>query len=357
VRRWALLALLVAALVALPGAQAKRPQAPSARTNIIAASGSSSIAGALAWLAANPQPNGSYVPTGTYMYSNVLDIPPGADIQFQSVTLLPQVIQTESLRVRGNETRLDFTGNSRIGYEGRVCGFNGQPSCPRYGNAEATGLEFEGATNAYVHADNLTIEGMGSVGVFLYRRSSFVEFHGTITVTGSGEDSYHVTDASHDILFGAHLNSYSSGDASFAVVSYVGNPGPCYNVYWADVWAANQRWGAGIQVGGGHDITFHSYYLQDTWTSGIYISSEALNPDGYDLMSIDHVRFDSGKIVRPSRGGIHNTNVEIYNSHPTGYVINDVVINLPWPDPSFPLWRNDSRGPVTNTYVNGQLVS
>jgi hypothetical protein len=350
-----LLACLALVFVSAADAKKPKPAAPTARYDLMQNFGGAggNLSAALAWLASNPQPGGSFVRSGTYQYSNVLDIPAGADIQFQSVTLLPQVIQTEAIRVRGNGTRLDFTGNSRIGHQGRVCGYNGDPSCPRYGNAEASGLLFEGATNAYVHADNLTIEGMGSVGVFLYRRSSFVQFWGTISVTGSGEDSYHVTDGSHDINFYAHLNSYSSGDASFAVVSYVGNPNPVYNVYWADVWAAGQRWSVGIEVGGGHDITVHSYYIQDSAGAGIYVTSEsAAAGDGYDLMSVDHVHFDSGQIVRPNRLGIHRSNVEIYNNH-AGYTIDDVVVNCPWWDPNFYLWARDGTQPVTNTYVNG----
>lgn len=349
------------ALVFVSAADAKKPAlptaVPTARYDLMQNFGGAggNLSAALAWLASNPQPSGSFVRSGTYQYSNVLDIPAGADIQFQSVTLLPQVIQTEAIRVRGNGTRLDFTGNSRIGHEGRVCGYNGDPSCPRYGNAEASGLEFEGATNFYVHATDLTIEGMGSVGVFLYRNSGPGRFEGKYTVRGSGEDSYHVTQSSHDVCFCADLFSYNGGDDGFAVVSYSENPLPTRNITWHNLWLAGQRWGRGISVVGGQNVTVDSYSLSGTAGAGIYIASESLQSAGYNTLGVDHVRIGPGSIDDPNTELIHRSNVEIYNPH-TGYAINDVVVNCLWWDPNFYLWANDGAQPVTNTYINGQSV-
>jgi hypothetical protein len=302
------------------------------------------VRAALTWLAGNPQPSGSFVSSGTYTYTGVLDIPAGADLLFDRTTLLPLDIANESVRLRGSGTKLTFSGTCRIGYQGRVTS--------RYGNAEASGIELESASNFTIAADDLTIEGTGSVGLFSYRRTGPGTVVGKITVISSGEDSFHFTDASHDIdLSQSDLYSYNSGDDGFAVVSYTGNPDYTRNIHWGSVTMRYPRWSRGISVVGGQNVTVDRFDIDGSSGAGIYIAAEALATDGYDTRGVQNVRMFNGIIRNPNTLLIHRANVVFYNDQPT-QVIDDVQITVD-ADPNWPLFQNTGHYPVTRSFVNG----
>jgi hypothetical protein len=315
------------------------PPAPTNRVDLTARFGSD-LAAALAWLTANPQP--AIVTAGVYTTTDVLDVPAGADLVFQDATIIPTDPAASSIRLRGAGTRLTFAGICRIGAVGATNS--------RLGNAEAAGIELEGAYGFTITADDLTIEGVAQVGVFSYRGSHDGVIAGRITVLNPGADSFHVTDGSYNLDFRATLVSVGSGDDGFAVVSYRSNLVRVRNIHWHDVTVRNQRWGRGVSVVGGQKITVDHFDVDRSAGAGVYVAAEPQ----YDTFGVDGVRM-SGKIRNPDTQHIHNANVAIYSAQP-GQTITNVSVTVD-ADRGRVLVRKTGSYPVSKVFVNGTGVS
>jgi hypothetical protein len=341
-RRILIVASLGALVLAVGGHSATR--ACATRYDLMQSFGGpgGNLRAALAWLASNPQ-TCSLVSSGTYFYTGVLDIPAGADIQFQSTTLRPQTITASAIRLRGSGTKLSFSGTSYLG----------NPVVPpRYGNAEASGIESEGASNFTIQADDLTIEGVGSVGMFFYRNSGPGVIQGKVSTRSTGEDSFHVTQSSHDLDFQAQLYSYNSGDDGFAVVSYTANPVPTTNIHWHYVVLRDCKRCRGISVVGGKNVTVDYADIGGTSGANIYIASERLVPDGYDTLGVQTVRINQAILTRPNLLGIHRSSIEFYAGNNP---LDDIQITVTSWDPNWPLSATDGDYPVTNSFVARRL--
>ena len=294
---------------------------------------------ALAWLAANPQP--AIVTAGVYKASNVLDVPAGADLVLSGVTIVPTNPAASALRLRGSGTKLTFSGVCRIGAAGSTNS--------RLGNAEAAGIELEGASNFTITADALTIEGVAQDAIFVYRATHDGVVAGNITAINTGADSFHVTDRSYNLDFQAKLLSIGSGDDGFAVVSYLENGVPVKNIHWHDVTVRNQRDGRGVSVVGGQKVTVDHFDVDGSAGAGVYIAAEPQ----YDTFGVDGVTM-TGKIRNPDTEHVHNANVMIYSAQ-DGQSIANASVTVD-PDPALPLVRRTGSDPVSNVKVNGLQV-
>lgn len=318
---------------------AAAPPAPTNRIDLVARFGPN-LAEALAWLAANPQP--AIVKAGVYTTTDVLDVPAGADLVFQDVTILPTDPAASAIRVRGAGTKLTFSGTCRIGAVGATNS--------RLGNAEAAGIELDAASGFTVSADNLTIEGVAQAGLFAFRGTHDGVISGSITAVDTAADSFHVTDESYNLDFRAKLVSIGSGDDGFAVVSEVANGAPVKNIHWHDISVLDQKWGRGVAVVGGQNITVDKFDVNGSAGAGVYIAAEPQ----YNTLGVDGVTM-SGRIRNPDTRHIHNANVAVYSAQP-GQVIANVSLTVD-ADPALPLFRRTGSYPVSNVFVNGTAVS
>jgi len=298
------------------------------------------LAQAMAWLAANLQP--AIVPAGVYTTANVLDIPAGADLVFADAAIIPTNPAASALRLRGSGTKLTFSGACRIGAAGSTNS--------RLGNAEAAGLELEGASNFTITADALTIEGVAQDAIFSYRGTHDGVIAGNITALHTGADSFHVTDRSYNLDFKATLLSVGSGDDGFAVVSYRENGSRVRNVHWHDITVRDQRNGRGVSVVGGEDVTVDHFDVDGSAGAGVYVAAEPQ----YDTFGVDGVTM-SGRIRNPNTQHIHNANVVVYSAQ-QGQTIANVSLTVD-ADPAWRLVDNTGYYPISNVKVDGQTVS
>jgi hypothetical protein len=299
----------------------------------------SNLAQAMAWLAANPQP--AIVKLGVYTTSDVLDIPAGADLVLANVTVLPRNPAASALRLRGLGTKLTFSGVCRIGAAGSTNG--------RLGNAEAAGIELEGASNFTITADALTIEGVAQDGIFSYRGSHDGVIAGKITALNTGADSFHVTDRSYNLDFKATLLSVGSGDDGFAVVSYLENGTRVRNVHWHDITVRDQRDGRGVSVVGGQDVTVDHFDVDGSAGAGVYVAAEPQ----YDTYGVDGVTM-SGRIRNPNTQHIHDANVVVYSAQ-QGQTIANVSMTVD-ADPGWRLVHSTGYYPISKVTVDGVPV-
>ncbi len=298
---------------------------------------------ALTWLVAHPQP--AYVRPGSYTTTGCVDIPPGAQLEMRNVSIYPTDLRNGSVRIKGTGTNLSWTGVCRIGKPGQTS--------PRLGPAEASGVEFEGASNFVFHADDLTIEGTGDAGFFLYRQTHDGVVTGKISCANTAADSFHITDRSYNIdLSGADLYSTGSGDDGFAVVSYESNGALVHDVHWGRCTLRNQKWGRGIAVVGGQRITVDRFDLDGTAAAAVYIAAEGQSA-GYLTYGVDTVTM-TGIARNVDQQHIHATNVEFYSAQPN-YQLQNVNISVD-PDTSEAVFRKDGQYPIVNCHVNGAPV-
>jgi len=298
------------------------------------------LSAAFAWLAANPQP--AIVQPGVYPSTDVLDIPAGSDLVLSGVTIVPRNPAASALRLRGSGTKLTFAGTCRIGAAGT--------RNSRLSNAEAAGIELEGASNFTISADALTIEGVAQDAIFSYRASHDGVVTGAITALNTGADSFHVTDRSYNLDFRAKLFSVGSGDDGFAVVSYRDNGSRVHDIRWRDVTVRNQRDGRGVSVVGGQNVTVDHFDVDGSAGAGVYIAAEPQ----YDTFGVDGVTM-TGKVRNPNTLGIHDGNVVVYSAQ-QGETIQNVSVTVD-PDPAWQVVQRTGRYEVSNVTVDGLRIS
>ncbi len=327
------------------GDQIGATPAPPSTLDLMGSYGGSptDLRAALAWLAAHPQP--ALVRSGAYSTNGIVDIPPGADLEMRSVSIYPTDLLNGSVRFRGSGAKIRWTGTCRIG---RV----GQTSA-RLGPAEAAGVEFEGATNFNFHAEDLTIEGTGDAGFFLYRQSHDGVVTGKISCVNTAADSFHITDRCYNIdLSGSDLYSTGSGDDGFAVVSYESNGSLVHDVHWGRCTLRSQKWGRGISVVGGQRITCDHFDIDGSAAAAVYIAAESASA-GYLTYGVDTVSM-SGVARNVDVQHIHACNVEFYSAQPA-YQLANVNVTID-PDTTEAVFRKDGSYPIVNCHVNGETV-
>lgn len=317
------------------------------RSNLSAAAGSSDIATMLTY--ASSHSGLWYVPAGSYSYASFLTIPAGSNILFAGGTaLLPSDPTSSCLRVLGGATNLFFDTGCRIGAIGATNA--------RLGNAEASGINIgdtgSPASNVYIHADNLIIEGVAQDAIFCYRGATNVVVAGKITARNTGADSFHITDGCSNFDWMAELWAYGSGDDDFAVVSYHSNGRMVKNIRWREVHGRSQTGdGRGLSVVGGQDVTCDSFDFDGTTAAAVYAAAES----SFDTYGVNNFTA-TGKAYNVDQHNIHSANVAIF-SDVVGEVIQNVNITLTSSDPLKALVRRTGAQPISNVRVNGSFVS
>jgi hypothetical protein len=136
---------------------------------------------------------------------------------------------------------------------------------------------------------DVSVVGSAAAGVFV---TGAKDFHlENVHVSGSRADGIHMTGGSG----GGTLNNVradQTGDDGIAVVSY-GNETPCSDIQITNASVGGTRWGRGITVVGGRDVTVRGFTVADTSSAGIYVATEGAP---YFTDSVDNVNFSGGAI-------------------------------------------------------------
>ncbi len=157
-----------------------------------------------------------------------------------------------------------------------------------------------------VVVSDVAIVGAAAAGVYVGGASDFVL--SDLTVEGTRADGIHVTEGASD---GRVSNAYvrDSGDDGIAVVSYARRQ-PCRNILVDGPRVTDQRFGRGLTVVGGSDITFSDVFVKRSWGAGIYIAAEQES----NTHGIRNVRIQGGLIISANSGEVVHGALVVYNS-------------------------------------------
>jgi len=190
---------------------------------------------------------------------------------------------------------------------------------PRYYAPEQHKLVVEGDHDT---VSNVTINGSAGAGVYVSGAGWFTL--NNITVNNSRADGIHMTDGAHDGVVNNPVTN-GTGDDGVAVVSYISDGKPCYNITINNPIVNGTTWGRGISVVGGHDITYNNIAVSDTSAAGVYIASEP----SYDTLGVNNVIINGGSVTsaNTSTEVIHGA-VMLYAGNPGQNLTNVTIENL-----------------------------
>ncbi|WP_234835055.1 right-handed parallel beta-helix repeat-containing protein [Mycolicibacterium stellerae] len=138
---------------------------------------------------------------------------------------------------------------------------------------------------------NVSITGSAAAGVFVYRARDFrID---DVTITGTRADGVHVTGGSSNGVID-NVRTAATGDDGVAVVSYRNDGAPCDGVQISRVNVASTRWGRGISVVGGRNISLRDFQVANTNAAGIYVATEG---DPYFTHSVESVSISGGTVT------------------------------------------------------------
>jgi Pectate lyase superfamily protein len=148
-----------------------------------------------------------------------------------------------------------------------------------------------------------------------------------VKVIDSRADGIHMTSGVHDGTV-TRATVSGSGDDGIAVVSYVDTArGPCHDITVEEPRVLKQKWGRGLTVAGGENVTFRDIALSDSNGAGVYIAAES----EWKTTTVKNVLVDGGTITHANyNGDIQHGAVMVYNSQSgtrnEGIVVRNLTI-------------------------------
>jgi Right handed beta helix region len=175
-----------------------------------------------------------------------------------------------------------------------------------------------------VTVTNVTITGSAGAGVFVDAANNFQLDR--VTVRDTRADGIHVTGGSSNGRVN-NPTTEQTGDDGVAVVSYTDDPEPCRNIVVNSPLVNGTRWGRGVSVVGGENISLRNLKVSQTSGAGVYIASEG-GPQFY-TRSVNAVDVSGGSVtaanVNPS---VVQGAVLVYAGNARQSVSNVTVSNL-----------------------------
>ncbi|MFS0897876.1 right-handed parallel beta-helix repeat-containing protein [Mycolicibacterium litorale] len=171
-----------------------------------------------------------------------------------------------------------------------------------------------------VSVTDVTVDGSAAAGVFV---DGVTDFRLTrVTVRDTLADGIHMTDgASNGTL--DHPRTERTGDDGVAVVSY-GTDRPCAGITITAPVVEGTRWGRGIAVVGGRDVSVRDIMVSRTSGAGVYIASEGA-PYYTDSVAGIHVAGGTVTGANTDPAVVHGA-VLVYSGH-AGHSVRDVSIS------------------------------
>ena len=174
----------------------------------------------------------------------------------------------------------------------------------------------DNAQNYYV--ENVLINGSSSIGI-----ESYMSHGGFIlnnTVENTLADSITQIAASYDITVSGN-RVVNSGDDGISNNSYIGEPGAVHDITVQGNTVLHNRWGRGLEVSGGNNITFTGNYVDNTdGYADMYAGSESQ----WKTQSTSNVTFSGNTLVD---SGPNQGSALVYNSEPAGYAVTNITIS------------------------------
>lgn len=172
----------------------------------------------------------------------------------------------------------------------------------RVGPHNAGGVYVDRARGFLV--EGVTVSRVESAGMIVLGASN-----GTIAdnvVSGSFSDGIHMTGGSHDIVVRGN-QVRDTGDDMIAVVSYRADGVLSSDITIVDNDVRGQKWGRGISVVGGRNVTVQSNTIAETWGAGVLVNSDG----SFDTYGTTGVRVLQNAISGTDRGRIHHGGIHV----------------------------------------------
>lgn len=212
----------------------------------------------------------------TYFHAGVLRITvPGIRIDGNGATLAATNAATSAVQI-------DAPGVSLSGVT-----LSAPTDGPRGGGLDEHKLVVAGDG---VSVTDVTVDGSAAAGVFVDGAHQF-RLTG-VTVRDTLADGIHMTNGASEGIVD-RPRTERTGDDGVAVVSY-GTDDPCRGITVTGAVVEGTRWGRGISVVGGRDVTVRDIAVARTSGAGVYIASEGAP---YFTGSVAGVRVAGGTIT------------------------------------------------------------
>lgn len=242
----------------------------------------------------------------TYFHAAVLRITvPGVRIDGDGATLAATNAETSAVQIDAPGVALaDLT-------------LSAPTDGPRGGDLDEHKLVVAGDG---VTLTDVTVDGSAAAGVFV---DGAHEFRLTgVTVRDTLADGIHMTNGASDGVVD-RPRTERTGDDGVAVVSY-GTENPCRGITVTGPVVEGTRWGRGISVVGGRDVTVRDIAVARTSGAGVYIASEGAP---YFTGSVTGVRVSGGTITGANTDpAIVHGAVMVYAGR-AGQSVTDVAIS------------------------------
>ena len=150
-----------------------------------------------------------------------------------------------------------------------------------------------GADNVEVSA--VDIDGSAGAGIFVDGAQHFAIRD--VAVYSTRADGLHMTNGAGNGVVD-NVRTDATGDDGVAVVSYGSDPASCHNIIITNVRVGSTRWGRGMTVVGGTNITMRGFSVADTDSAGVYVATEG---DPYFTRTVENVSISDGTVTRANR--------------------------------------------------------
>jgi hypothetical protein len=171
-----------------------------------------------------------------------------------------------------------------------------------------------------VTVSHLTIDGSAAAGIFVDGAQNF-GIH-DVSIDGTRADGIHMTNGAGNGVVD-HVRTNQTGDDAVAVVSYGADTSRCHDISVNDVSVGSTRWGRGMTVVGGTNVTMRDFKIANTSAAGIYVATEG-HP--YFTQSVDHVSISNGSITNADQNPTIVQGAVLVVADAANTSINDVSI-------------------------------
>ncbi len=172
-----------------------------------------------------------------------------------------------------------------------------------------------------VQVSGVNIDGSAGAGIFVDGAQNFAIRD--VDIYGTRADGIHMTNGAGNGVVD-NVRTDQTGDDGVAVVSYGADAASCHNITVTDAHVGSTRWGRGMTVVGGTNITMRGFSIADTDSAGLYVATEG---DPYFTRTVENVTIADGTISRANRnGGIVQGAVLVAVENP-GTAVRNVTIS------------------------------
>lgn len=256
------------------------------------------------------------------------DVEPG-----DTVTLEPREyrhsgvihINTPDVEVNGNGATLIATNDERSAVQIKADGVNvhdlalqAPAEGERWMAPNQHKLVVEGDD---VNVHSIQIDGSAGAGIFVQGAKDFsIE---DVTVSHTRADGVHMTEGSANGRVEG-VRTTMTGDDGVAVVSYQGDPDTVRNVDISDVTVDGTKWGRGMSVVGGEDVTISDFSISKTDSAGLYVGTEG---DPYFTRAVRDVKISDGEVKESNVNSSVTQGAIVLYSGNRGQDVGDVTIS------------------------------